>query len=255
MYHYLKFDKFKEIPEDEETKYTFLNEHEQEIDESIRAGITALNTQRMWMRKAVEGWCHIIEAHQLNCDTSNLQELREKTNRYFSSDIDEERLKTDAAGYENEKNEVHTLFKAVRKNVYKGLAEKTTNALKPENLKEVSTLRQIIIDIHNKVFFNEAVETECPNNKKYEKVAFVCMSGVSPKLTPQQILALSYYPEEESKERKLVNNANVSDYKDKGDNKRLSRILSGINRRPAKKEILSLWDELFFRERDSNSVN
>lgn len=255
VYHYLKFDKFKEIPEDEETKYTFLNEHEQEIDESIRAGITALNTQRMWMRKAVEGWCHIIEAHQLNCNTSNLQELREKTDRYFSSDIDEERLKTDAAGYENEKNEVHTLFKAVRKNVYKGLAEKTTNALKPENLEEVSTLRQIIIDIHNKVFFNEAVETECPNNKKYEKVAFICMSGVSPKLTPQQILALSYYPEEESKERKLVNNANVSDYKDKGDNKRLSRILSGINRRPAKKEILSLWDELFFRERDSNNVN
>ena len=119
------------------------------------------------------------------------------------------------------------------------------NALKPDNLQEVSALRQIIIDIHDKVFFNEVVLTECPNNKIYEKVAFVCMSGVNPKLTPQQILTLSYYPEEESKERKLVNNANVSDYKDKGKNKRLPRILSGENRHPVKKEILALWKELF----------
>ena len=71
------------------------------------------------------------------------------------------------------------------------------------------------------------------------------MSGVNPKLTPQQILTLSYYPEEESKERNLVNNANVSDYKDKGKNKRLPRILSGENRHPVKKEILALWKELF----------
>lgn len=242
IYHYLKFDKIKEIPEDEELKYAFLNKYETEIDEGIRIGLAVLNTQRAWMRKATAGWCHIVETYKLDCNTSKLQE---KTDRYFSSDINEERLEEEMDGYENEKKEVYTAFETVKGCIYKELAGEISNALKSGNLGEIATLRNIIIDIHDKVFFNETVQTECPNNKMYEKIAFVCMSGINSKLTPQQILTLSYHPEENSVEKKCVNNSNVSDYKDKGKNKRLPRILSGENRHPVQKEILALWKELF----------